>query len=437
MAKIQLTISKDYVAGWGVWEGIREILQNALDAEQDGKKMSVDYVEKTHTLTVSTRGVKLDSKVWLMGTTSKADGTYRGHFGEGLKLGVLALVRKGVPLKIINNDESWSCALEESDTFRGEPVLTIRTRDRAPTYAFTVEIGAIAPDAWEVIRQRFRHTADPGAVVVPTSQGDILLDENQKGRLYVKGIWVQDLPNLDAGYDLRFAETDRDRRMVDSYDLRYYTAKMWSEAVNNEAVRADHVLDMLTKGVRDVDGFESAAPEAKKAIADAFAATHGDALPVTSMAEAREAEHYGHRGVVVPAALALALQGADPERTLAAKREANKHAVAKHYGWSDLTDAERDVYTTVVGLVENAAQSLGYSPVEARLTIVDFRDENLNGLHSAKGIQIAHRLLADFEEALRVLVHEVAHDKGADGEKDHERAEGRLFARIVARLSGR
>jgi hypothetical protein len=34
MAKISLTIDKNYCSGWNVWHGARELLQNAKDAEE-------------------------------------------------------------------------------------------------------------------------------------------------------------------------------------------------------------------------------------------------------------------------------------------------------------------------------------------------------------------------------------------------------------------
>ena len=38
MAKFELSIHEDYLAGrWGTWEGIREVVQNALDAQGGGR----------------------------------------------------------------------------------------------------------------------------------------------------------------------------------------------------------------------------------------------------------------------------------------------------------------------------------------------------------------------------------------------------------------
>jgi hypothetical protein len=84
MAKFQLTISAGYVEDWGLHEGVREIIQNALDGQQDGCPMTIDH--SGDTLTVSNQGARLDRSVWLLGNSSKNADSHRGHFGEGLKL---------------------------------------------------------------------------------------------------------------------------------------------------------------------------------------------------------------------------------------------------------------------------------------------------------------------------------------------------------------
>ena len=70
MAKIQLTIATEYVKGWSAWEGIREIVQNALDADQDGYAMSVTHSGTM--LRVMSQDARLKVDVWLMGVTGKA-----------------------------------------------------------------------------------------------------------------------------------------------------------------------------------------------------------------------------------------------------------------------------------------------------------------------------------------------------------------------------
>ena len=225
--KFQLTIATNYCSTWGAWEGCRELVQNGLDAQDDGAEMKVSH--HIDTFRVVSQGVKLDARVWLMGTTSKSSGGYRGHFGEGLKLGVLALVRAGHEVKIINGDESWTPKLEASEVF-GDEVLTIYTHKRQnDSGAFTIEVSGITKEAWDLMKGRFLFLAKPKNVV-ETSYAQVLLDEHMKGRVFVKGIFVQNSPDLSAGYNFKQVETDRDRRMISGWDLRYNAAKAWEEA---------------------------------------------------------------------------------------------------------------------------------------------------------------------------------------------------------------
>ncbi len=188
--KVQLTISHNYVPTWGTYEAIREILQNAKDADDDGKPMSVR--RSGETMIVTNMGACLDMNVWLMGHTSKDGNTEaRGHFGEGIKLSMLAALRAGHKVKIINDHESWTPTLEVSDVFHGSKVLTISTHARQRhTGSFSVEIDGVDDDMWALVQERFLFLGETGATL-KTAAANILLDPRQKGHLFVKGIWVE------------------------------------------------------------------------------------------------------------------------------------------------------------------------------------------------------------------------------------------------------
>ena len=126
--KFQLTIATNYCSTWGAWEGCRELVQNGLDAQDDGAEMKVSH--HIDTFRVVSQGVKLDARVWLMGTTSKSSGGYRGHFGEGLKLGVQSSSDH------VSTHSSYACILVEEFT---RPGLVDAMRKRH-TYAATDSI---------------------------------------------------------------------------------------------------------------------------------------------------------------------------------------------------------------------------------------------------------------------------------------------------------
>ena len=54
-----------------------------------------------------------------------------------------------------------------------------------------------------------------------------------------------------------------------------------------------------------------------------------------------------------------------------------------------------------------------------RVRVVDFHADNLGGLYRGVMIDIASKHLDDRYKLLSILVHEFAHDYGADGEKGH------------------
>jgi hypothetical protein len=66
--------------------------------------------------------------------------------------------------------------------------------------------------------------------------------------------------------------------------------------------------------------------------------------------------------------------------------------------------------------------------------VADFRDEAIRGMHKDGRELLAKKILADRNLTLRVLVHEVAHRNGGDGEKGHVSNIERIWSGIVAGL---
>ena len=77
--RYELSINVNYVPNWSITDGIRELLQNAKDAEVEfDAKMSVEHVarvragKKLGTLIICNEGCTLSKEALLLGTTSKA-----------------------------------------------------------------------------------------------------------------------------------------------------------------------------------------------------------------------------------------------------------------------------------------------------------------------------------------------------------------------------
>lgn len=451
MAKFELSISDSYVKDWSIAEGVRELIQNAKDAEQDGHPMTVFYSKGL--LGIRSDGARLDRSVLLLGVTSKADGNYRGHFGEGLKLGALALTRAQRSLSIVNDDESWHFSLEDSDTF-GVPVLTVRTRKLPePTGSFTVHV-SITPDEWEETQRNFRFLHTEGETI-DSDTTHILLDPAQIGRCYVKGIYVETKENMTAGYDFLCASTDRDRRMVGGFDFAYYSSTAWTKALSNGAISPGRFIELLNADSPDTRDI----PERRLdedfviLVRDEFRRRHGlMAIPVTCNAEVLEAGHLGRVGIIGSKKVVTFFGSHDVTRsmTLDVLKSENRTNVVAIHDPSEFTANEMFVFTYVNGLVDAAARARGFCAPLQRLQIVDFSSPEVLGLSTPptddpdqplallreRRLWIARSQLSDASNYLRVLVHELAHDRGGDGAVGHRDAENELYTAIILRASG-
>jgi hypothetical protein len=440
MAKFQLTISSDYVSDWHAYEGVREAIQNALDGRDAGHPMHIAY--SGGTLTIANFGVRLERSVWLMGTTSKAGTDARGHFGEGLKLGALALVRAGRKLRIVNDDEDWICTLEDSKVFPRQQVLTVTTRKRAtPLGSFSVQVQC-SKEEWGRWQSSFIDLK-PAIKSIEVAGTQILTDPNERGLCYVKGILVEEKPDLYAGYNFKEGvRTDRDRRVMNSFDFDYYAGTAWTNALTNGEISPTEFLAMLQSATLDAKatGDRYCPHFGIESVGEAWTAIHGaSAVPVRDRAGATEAGHYGRVGIIASSATCAFLDD-HPTLSLKSLREQNRNEITATYGLNNLKFNERAIYRDALDAITPTLNAMGITPVAPRLSIVDFQSDEVLGLHrfsqeeSGHQILVARRTLESLPSFLRTLVHEVAHDFGGDGEVSHERAEGEIFSRVVTRL---
>lgn len=432
MPKIQLTIKVSYLETWGAYEGVRELVQNAKDAEvEHDATMKVDWYNDT--LRITNDGVTMPLKALLLGHTTKlGNSKLIGKFGEGLKLGVLALVRAGHSVKIRNGSEVWTPSIERSELF-DDDVLTFNIeRGRAAKDRVRVEVGGVNRMAWEKFRQCFLFLAKPKeGDVVETWRGDLLVGDAYKGRVYVKGLFVQTDPEMEFGYDLKDAELDRDRKMVDSYDLRYRTKDILLTAIAEKPELLLPFAKLLETPTTETEsiGEYTAIPEAvAEKVAQDFKTKHGEnAVPVASLAESKDIEHLGKKGVVVSSQLGIVLaKTLGSALTVKAKL---KREVVKRYGWHELSDDERAALSEAVELI-NPVEPVKLDDIE----VVDFRDDKLMGQFKDNKILVAHKHLSDPTEALRIIIHEVAHRDGNDGDKGHVWQLETIWKGVVAQL---
>jgi hypothetical protein len=349
MAKIPLTIDPGYCEDWGAWEAIREFVSNAKDAEEEDSdhRMHVQHLPRTARLVIRSEKTVVDpSSLLVLGKTSKRGHDVRGRFGEGFAIGCLALVRAGHDLSFLNGDSKWRCEIEHADDdhpLAGSQLLTFYSRQINPSEDFEITVEGITTEIWEAMRKLFLFLDPPASIdAVETRTGTMLLGDSRRGQVFSRGVFVKHFDDLKCGYNLKDLQLDRDRRMVDEWQLHGQLAELWKDAVGKYP-------ETMAKPVYDLAKEENA-PEAihlrwrtddrlLKAMKDQFEEEHGvDTVPVSNMTEAKEVQALGAKPAVVNATLKdlLSKAGVSVENSKA-KLEG---AVVKRLDLSELSEAE-------------------------------------------------------------------------------------------------
>lgn len=434
MTVFELSIKESYAPKWGIWESVREIIQNALDENDRGFPMSIKHEDGW--LWVFNAGANLTVGSLILGQGDKANKKeLRGEHAEGLALSLLAGIRSGARIKIKTQDETWAPEIRMSSQY-GTRVLTVKTRKLARRFT-GVRVGIeIEKEVWESLEHRFLDLQKiPEEEITKTAAGDILLGEKFNGMLFGKGIYVESRSDFLHGYNLKNAKLDRERQLFRSFDLRWEIGKMYSLAAENAPEQiADTVYPLVKNAQGEADSFMSSnvGQELKNAVVKKFRAEHGEeAILVDDIGESAEAEHHGKKGVIVPASLRDIIDW--EVQDLNAVKKCAKNEVKEVYSWQDLSNEEQLSLTEACTLFQSALESLfeqtetckeiGVSSVWStydkkqsgdildKVNIVRFGGKNIRGMTemSTGKITVSRSELSHPMRCLTVLLHEKAH----------------------------
>lgn len=440
---LELTVSPDYVETWGVWEAVRELIQNALDSRDRGNALSITRgVGEKKTIRITNTGTHLSRQTLLLGATDKrGDSSQRGHFGEGYKLAFLVLCRKGVDVQVRTGSEMWTPFIEKSTTFGGN-LLKVKVRQQ-PKFESKVEIQlhGLSDTDWETIQgllidiEGMPKTRTKKGEAIRVGSDAILTGDRFRGLLFSRGLFVSRLPdNFAFGYDLSDVTLDRDRKQAETWSLRSNIKHVLSRALESGTVDRKRLYALLGEdsGEESILGayyeYEVGPDSLAEELAAEFLEAHGeDAIPVSSTSESMEAEHHGLKGVVVSRALRNIVSLSTGK--LAERKTQRALDTKTSYSAGDLDAAEKETLSWAMDLIAQAEPMFDRDKV----SVVDFYGETINGTCSSAGdIRLARRRLTNRADTVSTLVHEAAHLGGAqDGSHEHMHAIQGLFARIV------
>ncbi len=428
----ELTLTASYVRDWKLAEAFREIVSNAIDAETEmGAKCSVEY--KGDKIIVTSDGCTMPREVLLFGQSSKMDREDTiGRFGEGLKLGMLAAVRAGHPIKIKTGDESWTPKIAKSSAFNADVLAIDIKTGLVYENVVRIEIGKVEFTDWAEMATMFlRFDPDAQKSARGGYYGNVIVNPEFAGRMYVKGVLVQQNDKMRYAIDFAHARTDRDRKMIEGYDRKYYSRIIWNEAASKD----DDMFAKFVKCIEDQtddivieDTFDVSCIDTKirKRMVEAFLLRYGDdAFPAETHADARELEFVGRKGIVVCKAKRLILESEMGSRaTLIADMQKKPKTIHPE---SSLDAAERNSLHEAIRLVQKAVPGLSID----RVQIVDFHDAKIAGRFDIDTVLIARRILSSDDETLVTMVHEAAHMGGGNGDKSFEDTRDCIWLAIV------
>ena len=301
MSTYNTNLNKNYCKSWGLWEAVREILQNAIDQQtvNESNQIKFDYDEKKQTLEISNTGSALERSTILMGKTSKEDDIRTiGQHGEGYKVALLVLTRLGkrVVVKNYKKNEKWVPLFVKDKNYDNEEVLKIKIEKyyfkRLPDHDLTFEIKDVTKEEWDSITPLYLGFSIDKDVFNDEDFGTILFSEEQKGKIYVNGLYVEtSKEKFQFGYNLRpdSISLDRDRRSVNSFDLKTKSALMIKNYYEKKPDSIEIIKKLIDEKASDIEylyHFTNKDNDITLAISNIFSERYGDnAYPVSSQDE--------------------------------------------------------------------------------------------------------------------------------------------------------
>lgn len=274
-ATYTLTITPDYVSRWGLWESVRELIQNVIDqCASDSESMRYyDYSDEV--LTIGATNCRLEPKTLLLGVTSKSGSQNMiGQFGEGYKLAMLVLTRMSYQVCVYNCDHVWIPAFVWSDEYECEVLQITVHPHKSPVRGVFFQIRDVDQDRYGEIHENF---------LMDEPVDSILTEEHFKGKIYIGGLYVCEIPQLAYGYNFAPGriKLDRDRGLASQYEVTFESSRLWS--LNGNHKKLD---DNIRREVLDVQYLEyHASTDLTTGIVERFAKLHPNKIPVASEAE--------------------------------------------------------------------------------------------------------------------------------------------------------
>jgi len=265
---VNTNLCEDYCPSWGPAEGVRELLQNWYDevmrqatghhvdvspltglpsgtseyaASVGTKTHELKLHRAEHTLILTNPDAALPRSDSLENGSTKSSKAI-GQFGEGMKTGICALLRKGVEVEVLTGQEKWSFEFQRDPRWPGDGkrtlVAVINASPRPDADTLIVKLVRLNPSHFSSIQDKYLFLRPPDAKqTFQASNGcTILFQPSDCGLVYAKGVRISKYCDKDlaVGFDDVKLLVGRDRNRVEpsEYVGRYMSA--WSDLLASD-----------------------------------------------------------------------------------------------------------------------------------------------------------------------------------------------------------
>lgn len=318
----ELTLTENYVSDWDFYDAIRELIQNGTDQEilDTSNHFDMIYDPGEKVLQFINATSKLQINTLLLGRSSKTNNSDTvGQFGEGYKIAALVLNRIGKTFTIYNNNknEVWTSKFINSKKWLEKILQFTVTKNETDNKGLVIEIGNVTYWEYEGISdiwlQRYEEKND--VEKIPTMYGEILLNDELSGRIFVNGLSVNSKNEMHYGYNFKpkYIKLERDRRTCDDWEMGYVTTRMICEAVLAGSLSIYEVTKLADMDAKDIYHmsfayYEENVAKVKELLLQQFDAQYLDSIPVETQEEYNRVKTYGGKPVIVPQPIARMLK---------------------------------------------------------------------------------------------------------------------------------
>lgn len=308
--KIVLSLSENYLEHWTVFDALRELYQNAFDRDRtDPEAPLINTAEFTDNkmvnMEIGNYNTALERRTLILGETSKKDDSSTvGKFGEGYKLALLVLLRNGIGVEISTGNERWVALLEDNEQFKTK-MLTIHVWDQEETKDLSFHVLGIPKNIYHAYSQ-YNLRLQPNLQKKVFDRCEILLDQRNKGKVFIGGLYVCDYPKK-ALYGYNFAPDvfplGRDRRIIDGFNLSWESSRA---LVDLEMEDVD-MIQNISENIKDapdskyIGSFSRSSTVLTSVLWEKFIKEYPDSIPVPSSSDIKsmQSKYVGIKCVVI------------------------------------------------------------------------------------------------------------------------------------------